>query len=375
MMIEITPIVTLMHYDFPQVFIGKDVVDQLYVCMITSDDPITYLCTPISNMRATLLQTSKIDLKTVFDTPEAARFYECKITEDGALALCRANFEQCPDDLLPGDELYFESCDEVAIKAGELRSTVAYASLSALEAKDEPRIKTAKLAEFLTLYQNSIRHLTKRIKSITKSSNSNEDSHSVDVFGFSYGSFTIQMRSSHQESLFGDSPLLDQAFESLNQLFRLTNTPDEAIKYLQTFKGHTASSLVKILEFIVENACPISHQWANPNMEKASYADTNLQHVSELVKQCKTKEDLFTETVSLTGFFTAANSNTNTWRILDSKGKSRSGEIHPESKITMDGIIITKQKYKLLCEEKVELVSGTSKEVKKLLLISLEKIT
>ncbi|WP_332461641.1 DUF6575 domain-containing protein [Denitrificimonas caeni] len=375
---KIIPTIILLYYDFPQVFIGKDSVDLRYVCMAVSENaegPI-YFCTPTSGNRIDKLCTAKIDLREVFSDPELSSFYECTASNDNNELMISPVEGVCPKEYLPDEGLYFDGYDEVSSKALELNSIVSYASLSVAESEDIPRIRTTKLSEFLIIYQNAIKHLTKlTAKEVNKTVAKGETPYSTDVFGFSYGSFTIQMRSSYESDLLGDNALLAGAFEKLNKLLALTNDPDSAINYLQSLKGHTASSLIKLLEFMVDNSCPISHRWANPYMGGSHSASASLGHVSELVKLCRQRDDLFSEQVVLKGYFTIANSDANTWKIIDDEGEHNSGAIHPESSITMDGIIIRKQKYMLTCEERIEVVLGTSKEVKKLLLTSLEKTT
>jgi len=375
---KIIPTIVLLYYDFPQVFIGKDSVDLRYVCMVVSENsegPV-YLCTPISGNRIDKLCTGKIDLRAVFSDPELQDFYECSaLNEDGALTINPIE-GPCPQEYMPDDGLYFDGYDEVSSKALELNSIVSYASLSVAEAEDLPRIRTTKLSEFLILYQNAIKHLTKfTAKESKRAVSKGETPYNTDVFGFSYGSFTIQMRSSYEGDLLGDNTLLAGAFEKLNKLLTLTSDPDSAINYLQSLKGHTASSLIKLLEFIADNSCPLSHRWANPDMTGAQSASASLGSVSELVSLCRQRDDLFSEHVTLKGYFTIANSDANTWKVIDDEGEYSSGAIHPEASITMDGIVIRKQKYKLICEEKIEVVLGTSREVKKLLLTNLEKIS
>ena len=110
-------------------------------------------------------------------------------------------------------------------------------------------------------------------------------------------------------------------------------------------------------------------------MGESHSASASLGNARELVELCRQRDDLFSEQVTLQGYFTIANSDANTWKIIDDQGEHSSGSIHPEASITMDGIVIRKQKYRLICEERIEVVLGTSKEVKKLLLTNLEKIS
>lgn len=373
---KITPTIVLLYYDFPQVFIGKDIVDLSYICMVTDENEFgpSYICTPISKSRIEQIQTSNIDLLDVYSNPEIDEFFECSSSQDGtALHLQSLSFSICPEEYLPEQGVLFDGYDEVASKALELNSTVAYASLSVAESESSPRIRTAKLSEFLILYQNAIKYLTKLTAKENKISiGKGTTPFSTDVFGFSYGSFTVQLQSSYSGDLLGDNALLAGAFKKLNEMMLLTEDAEEAILYLKNMKGHTAGSLIKLLEFMADNACPVKHQWATPNMAGSSVAITNLSNLRELVELCKQRDDLFSEDVLLTGYFTIANSDANTWKIIDENGNSSSGSVDPDSSITLNGITIREKKYNLVCKETVEVVLGTSREVKKLLLTKLE---
>lgn len=375
----IIPTTVLLFYDFPQVFIGRDKVDLSYICMVVSEDEYgpKYICTPISKLRTAKLLSSKIDLLEALIQPEVDEFFECIASESSSdLILVKQDYANCPVDYLPEKGLFFDEYDEVASKALELNSTVSYASLSVAEAETSPRIKTTKLSEFLILYQNAIKNLTKLIAKERKIKIiSGESPFSTDVFGFSHGSFTIQLQSSYSGDLLGDNALLAEALQKLNELLSLTKKPEESIRFLQSLKGHTASSLIKLLEFMVKNSCPLKHQWASPNMEGSSVAVAELSHINELIVLCRQRKDLLSEKVILFGEFVIANSDMNTWKVIDENGECSSGGVHPDSTITMKGITIRERRYKLVCEETVEVVLGTSKEVKKLLLVELADLS
>lgn len=365
---KIKPESVLLFYDYPQVFIAKDIVDLKYTCMAIDEDETgpVYLCTPISKKRHDKLVTSKIDLKEVFEKPEVSEFYKSKYSEDESFLIIEHEpYALCPPDLLPEKDLFFNNYDEVASKALEENTTISYASLSPAEAKDSPRIRTSKLSEFLTLYQNSIKYLTKlSAKDINKSIQKNETPFSTDVFGFSYGSFTVQIRSSYDGDLLGDNALLSAAFTKLNTFLESTSNANKAIDYLHSVKGHTASSLIKLLDFMSKNSCPMKHQWASPGMGQSHSIKVELSHIHELVELCRQRDDLTKEKLEIAGRFTSANSKTGSWTLETDDKEKFTGTVSPESDVTLHGIIIEKQKYKVSCEEKIEVILGTSKEVK-----------
>lgn len=103
----IKPTAILDYYDFPQLFVGADVDDdQRLVCCVAVDDgdggPI-YLCTPISTARLAALTDGKIDLRSVFESPEEAIFFPASAaSHENVLELHAAGITTVPEDQLPG---------------------------------------------------------------------------------------------------------------------------------------------------------------------------------------------------------------------------------------------------------------------------------
>lgn len=154
----------LLDYDYPQVFVACDAIGVRYVCMVVEEGKRgpEFLCIPVSTERCNELLTGKIDLRQVYEMPELPEFYQASPDDlTGIFGIERAHFSIVPKDWLPDTGLVFEYIDEVLIKAQELNTTVAFASLSVPEAAQEARIRTRKLSEFLAIYQGVLRHLAR----------------------------------------------------------------------------------------------------------------------------------------------------------------------------------------------------------------------
>jgi hypothetical protein len=348
--------------------------------MVTSetDSGPRYTCLPISNLRAHKLATGKIDLRTVFETPELVEIYESVTTTaaDEQLHIVLSSHTKINADLLPAPGIFFNYYDEVASKASELNATVSYVSLSVPEAVTSARIKTDTLSEFLRLFQSALKQLTKLSARTVKSTIRVEDqSFCTDVFGFSQGSFTVHLRSTQEGNLFGDNVLLSMAFSKLNTFLSLADTPDDAIAFLQEAKGHTASALIRLLTFLSENSCPVKHRWASPDMIFSESSEATLVRIQDLVSLCKARQDLSTEEVVLVGVVLSASVETDTWKVLNEfDKKSYSGEVKLGSDITIGGITLESVRYRLYCEEVIEVAPATHKESKRLYLTRIEQL-
>jgi hypothetical protein len=367
-----------MYYDFPQVFVGKSAVDQNYCCMVISEgkNGPKYLCTPISNTRSVQLSTGRIDLRRIFETPESVTFFHayCEPSTEDAINLHLQDINSCPENQLPKPGLIFEDYDEVASKALELNATVSYASLSVPESEMQTRIRSTTLAQFLTHYQNVVKLIAKRTaKELKQQVAKDSSTHSLDVFGFSQGSFTVQLRSSSDGDLFGDNHVLTATFDRLGEFINNIETPEVAIEYLHSIKGHAASSLIRLLEFLDENKCPLKQQWATPRIGESRTSKTTVNGVRNLIEICKQRRDLTEVIVVLVGIVSTASINGNTWKLLnDEDGVQYSGDVGEDSNISMSGIVIQKKRYKFHCVEKIDLNIGTGQEKTQLSVFNIE---
>lgn len=376
---KITPTIVLMYYDYPQVFVGTNTVDQNYCCMVVAEEDAgpTYLCTPISNLRKTELTSGKVDLLSIFANPEVGEFWLCgKDNSEIEFAMVeRLGSSECPAKYLPKGGLLFSGYDEVAAKAEELNATVSFASLSVPESEKQARIVSSTLASFLIQYQNVVKLISKKVAKEVKARKSKDGSlYNLDVFGFSHGSFTVQMRSSNDGDLFADNHVLSIALDRLGEFLNSTENPDAAVAYLRTVKGHTAAALIRLLQFVDEHQAPLKVQWSTPRLGTSRVGKTNSAGVKSIIELCRQYEDLAEEVVVLTGVVEAASNERNTWKLIAQEdGEQYSGDVVEGSDISMRGIVIRDQVYKFHCRERIEFNVGTGKETTKLSAFLVEK--
>lgn len=244
------------------------------------------------------------------------------------------------------------------------------------EAVDEAKIKLNKLSEFLSLYQNALKHLARlSAKENSIKIDKNTAPFDVDVFGFSHGSFTVHVKSSYHSDLFGDNALLSEAYSRLNQFIELAKNPTDAIAMLQDVKGHTANSIIKLVEFVEIHSCPITHTWASPNMLGSECSKLDVEIAKQLGELCRQRNELLDEDIVLEGSIVRASEEANTWKLVNRKdSKKYSGEVDPDSNLSMSGVIIGEEVYRFYCHERVEVILGTGQERTKLSAYKIEKI-
>ncbi|WP_282372352.1 DUF6575 domain-containing protein [Pseudomonas sp. PS02290] len=360
--------VVLLDYDYPQVFLATDQLEGIFVGMAVeeTDTGPRFLCVPISRQRALYLQTERLDLRTIFSDPESAEFYWLQPVDFfSPMTAVLAQFDNCPTNLLPDAGLLFSSGqDEVVEKALQLNAPVAYASLSVPESKTATRIRSVTLAGFLGIYQNVLKNLARfESKRNRRPIGRSEEPYAVDVVGFAAGSFTVEMMAGGTTDIFGDNAALAMALTSLNRFLDGLDDESLTLEFLQSVRGHTASSLIGLLDFLSENNCPLSHSWASPTRATSSVPKTSMASIRRVLELCSTRGDIGVEDVVLTGLVESADRRRSSWRI-SSDTDTYSGDLHPLYDVDLSGIVIG-GRYKFFCEEHVELL-GTGKELTKL---------
>lgn len=372
----------LLFYDTPQVFLAKDEVGAQYVCMIGAEDGKhgpEYACTPLSPRRAKDLVAGKIDLRSVYEFPEIPEFMSAHFfgSDDITLETAIANYTTFPRKSLPETDLYFEGFDEVAETAAEMSTTVSFVSLEVPEAKAHARIHTNTLGEFLFIFQAMVRNFSRVAARLAKKPlKKSDDSYAADVFGFARGSFTIKFCSSHPSDMHGEHPAFTSAMEQINTFLNLSGNSKSALEYLQSVRGHTASSLIKLLNFLSEHEAAIRVEWANPSMTSASRSELDLPEIRRLVEICRQRSDLSVQEVVIRGRLDLAAQTAGTWKLISEEDKEvYSGEIAPGSTVSLNGAVIGDAVYEFFCEETVEVVAATGRENRRLFLKTMKKLS
>jgi hypothetical protein len=101
MKIALTVQETLIWNDIPQLFVAKDKIGGLYLCLSTDDEP-NYVTVAISTNRLQMLKSQKIDLYSVFAHPELDGWFEVKLLKNDTIMAEMVTFlEKIPPVWLP----------------------------------------------------------------------------------------------------------------------------------------------------------------------------------------------------------------------------------------------------------------------------------
>lgn len=104
MKISLTVEETLIWHDIPQLFVAKDLVDGLYLCLAVDNEGAMphYIAVAISQARLQQLKSGKIDLHSIFANPEMGMWLQItSFEETRAAAEPIPEMERLPDEWLP----------------------------------------------------------------------------------------------------------------------------------------------------------------------------------------------------------------------------------------------------------------------------------
>jgi hypothetical protein len=101
MNISLTIQETLIWHDYPHLFVAKDKIGGLQLCLAIDDTP-QYISVALSANRLQDLKLAKIDLHSVFAQPELGAWFRVNLTNtDEVLAEAMPSTEKIPHEWLP----------------------------------------------------------------------------------------------------------------------------------------------------------------------------------------------------------------------------------------------------------------------------------
>lgn len=104
MKIELTVQETLIWHDFPQLFVAKDKIGGLHLCLAVDESGGTpqYISVALSSARLQEVKLAKIDLYSVFAHPELGTWFNITVLDTGDVLAEAVPFsEQIPKSWLP----------------------------------------------------------------------------------------------------------------------------------------------------------------------------------------------------------------------------------------------------------------------------------
>ncbi len=341
----LTHVITLLYFDYPQVFIAKDLVGTYYICMVVSEEDVPiYYATALSPVRCRTLAIGKEDLRHIYSNPEITQYYLVRPTGIEQYSVEPSEFIEAylPDEGLVLENFYTEELlEEIALQ----QSPIAIAHLLPFEAKQDLRIHSKKLSRFLQVFEDVVKHITPKDKDAAISE---RILNYTDVYGVAYGSFAVKFRASSNSDLFMDVSEISEAFKRFNHLLKLSNNPTVLLATFSEYKLkiRAINSWLELLSFIKEEQCPIQYECAIPleNQVYTAYLDIPAAAASyQQIKATITNEEI----VEAVGILDSVGYSNRSWKIITEDGTSYSGSIDTDSDASLAGVVIKDQTYRI----------------------------
>lgn len=367
----------LVYYDFPEIFVAYDNVGTNYLCLLVSVDnkKTSYISTAISNKRLSNFINGKVDLRDIFQNPEIGQWLffnqvnetiEAKEWED----------ENLPDEYLPDQGFLYQkqTQGEELILHEVIDRNNAVVHLAVSDSEDNYSIDADNLGDIVKLYQTIIENSYKKalaqhnIKE--KKSFYIPNNFKLRAFASSYSSFNLHLYSTSYRDLWGNA-IIELGLEKFDEITKDFENQEAFISTLKTVKGHTLSSLKKLVKKLIDNDIKLKHKWFAPNQEKVHLTIIDKAKAEKIYEVLNLSEELTEETRTFYGCFVQVDIEKGTWRIYNLEDeKEYSGEAVGQ---TLQGITVETVNYKLICQEIIEELKVTEKEKTKYILQTIEK--
>jgi len=368
----------LVYYDFPEIFVAVNDVGTNYLCLLisTDDGNTNYVSTPISTKRLSGFINGNIDLRDIFENPEIKQWYLFyKVTDfiDAELWV----EETLPENFLPEKGfLYHKQLDGEDLILNEvIEKNNAIVHLAVADEQDNYSIEADDLGDIVKLYQIIIENSYKKalIERNIKEKKSYfiPSNYKLRAFASSYSSFNLHFYSTSQIDLFGNA-IIELGLEKFDEIIRDFDNQDEYIKSLRSVKGHTISSLKKLVKKLIDRNIKIKHKWYSPNQENVHSSVINKEKAEKIYAVLNLSEELAEETKIFIGHFVQVDIDNGTWRIFNLEDeKEYSGEDLGQH---LQGITVETVVYKLTCQEIIEELTVSEKEKVKYILQKIDKV-
>ena len=355
MRISITIDRVLVYYDLPQVFVGRDVVGSMYLCLFeeSQEEYDEYLGIRISRYKLLELMAGKIDLRSIFIQPEIQEYYIIRGFEEFVVVESRSTVEERD---LPAADYYIhyelDPNDIIIQEVTELNKPVFH--IGVVDEQSRPDVDLEVLGKILLsfkgLYSNAMPKL-----GVT-------GSRSLRAFVDQAASFNLHIYADVQPDLFGASAV-DRVFAYIDKMLSFSDT-DEYIECLRKVRGYALSHYRNLIKTLIVNKSTLKYKYKTAELDSEpieSYTSmTMLQSIQELLQR---NADLNKEEIELKGHFTAVSADRLTWTfevIEEGKSKKFSGKV--AEKDMLDGVTLLSKKYTILCVAQTMITEVANKE-------------
>jgi hypothetical protein len=378
MNIELIPYKILIYYDIPELFVAKDNVSTNYLCLKTQDqNSPMYVTIPISDKKLNLIQAGLLELRDAFINSENGYWLLASFDEKELLFAEKIAWALIPEEFLPNAGFFFQKQEDYGSTILE-ESNAKYNTIVHLALTDQPgeqSVNVNTLADFIKIFQNLIKYTYKKeisqLKKNVREVLDQANNYTLRAFASTPGSFNIHLESTSHPNLFGENDI-ERALEKIDLMFFEYTSDQEIINTLRGFKGHSVSSLKRLLEIILRDSLHFEYKWISQKDTKIRKSSIKSVYASKIVDLLQSKNDLSQEIKEFIGYVHQADIDRGNWRIFNIDDEKEYSGISEHVKL--DGITLETIKYRFICEEIIEEYKVSGKEETKYKLMSIETI-
>lgn len=372
----------LVYYDLPHVFTAKDQVEAIYLCLLVSleEDGPKFIAVQVSKGRLISFCNGSLDLREIFEYPEIQQWYSLSTIEGNEQIFLadELGLDKLPDAYLPEKGFSFrnhdKSDDQIIAESLEYDNAIIHLAVS--DDDDNYSIEADDLGDIVKLYQlileNTFKKELANRKVKDKKSYFVPNNYKLRAFATSQSSFNVHMYSTAAKDLFGNS-IIECALEKLGLILSEFRNDDEYIDILRTVKGHSVSTLRKLVKKIVDDNLLIKHKWYSPSQQQVHYTKVNTENATKIYDILVSSEELAEETREFIGHLVQIDVDKGTWRIYNLEDeKEYPGESAPDK---LQGLTVETVNYKIVCTEHIETMKVSEKEKIKYVLNSIDPVS
>lgn len=376
---------TLVYYDGPQLIVATDPVGTKYLCMLTEEleERDKFVCVAVSSTRLTEFKDGTLDLLQIFYNPETGELHEGDVEYSAdEFSLAVEPVREIPEHWYPQEGFFLaprEDAETVTAEARVRGKAVINFAFNPPEARDALQIEVQHLASGLQIFQNLLRHAyNKSIRGLNRATRellSDKINYQMEVFGFSEGSFTVNMQSKLSTNDLLGSVNIEKALRLVDDAVAASSDLDRAMRFLRDNTGHFLTAYRSLLKFVVDNDSPLRYEWATPGFTVDKRSTMSVDVATELYDFLVRQESLTTELVTLIGVVTAIHTDNGSWTLRSEEDDLKySGKVPPDSPIRLSGITVLSERYQFDCEERLQEFTATGEEKIERLLLNYKKL-
>ena len=346
----------LVYYDLPQVFVGKDVVGGLYLCLLeeSREEYDEYLGVNISQYRLFELLAGKIDLRSVYLQPEIQNYYIIRGFDEFAVVKSKSTIVESD---LPAEDYFIhydlDPNDIIYKEVSVLNKPVFH--IGVVDEHSRPDVDIEVLGKVLISFKGMYSNAMPKL-GVT-------GPRSLRAFVDQAASFNLHVYADVEPDLFGTSDV-DKVFAHIDKMLSFSDT-DEYVECLRKVRGYSLNHYRNLIETLISNKSTLKYKYKTAELDSVPVENyinlTTLMNIREMLQR---NADLNKEDIELKGHFTALSADRLTWtfEVIDEEGKSKKYSGRVDDKDLLDGVTLLSKGYKILCVALTKVTEVANKE-------------